>query len=189
MREASVRLILRCAHMWWVGFKVFCRWAAFSIVLAVLWLPTVALGNLLGSHVSQILAAAFFVLVAPIVFYLTSRYLLLLGDEDQAAVESKEGPTDAGGQQGYGLRKKITISTAAAFVGGLAFALSPDPFTGLVLGAAAAVLCGVSLLILSRFQFVKSASSRVQTLICVLVCLAAMLASLSLAFTLARVYG
>jgi hypothetical protein len=34
---------------------------------------------------------------------------------------------------------------------------------------------------------VKSASSRAQTLICVLVCLAAMLASL--AFTLARIYG
>ncbi len=27
-----MELTLRFAHMWWAGFKVFCRWAAFCLV-------------------------------------------------------------------------------------------------------------------------------------------------------------
>ncbi len=137
-----------------------------------------AVVNLMGDYAGRILAAAFFVLVAPIVFYLTSRYLLLLGDEDWAAVEKKEGSTDAGGGRGYGLRKKIAISTAGAFVSSAVYVPSPDPLSFLILGTMAAFLCGVPLLILSRFQFMKSASSRVQTLVCVLVYLVTMLATL-----------
>jgi hypothetical protein len=89
---------------------VFCRWAAFCLVLTVLWLPMVALVNLVGDVAGRILGTAFLVLVAPIVFYLTSRYLLLLGDEDRATVENKGGPTDAGERRGYGLGRKITIT-------------------------------------------------------------------------------
>ncbi len=93
-------------------------------------------------------------------------------------MENEEGPTAAGGRRGYGLGKKITISTAVAFVSSAVYVPAPDPLSYFVLGAMAAFLCGVPLLILSRFQFMKSASSRVQTLVCVLVYLVAMSAML-----------
>jgi amino acid permease len=181
-----MELPLRLAHMWWAGFKVLCRWAAFLIVLTILWLPTVALVGLVGDYVGQTLGVAFLLLVAPMIFYLTSKYLLLLGDESQDAVADKEHPTDASERRGYGLRKKITISTAVAFLSSAIYA-PPDPLSILVLGTMAAFLCSVPLLILSRFQFMKSASSRVQTLVCVLVYLVAMLATLGYVLLL-RIY-
>ncbi|MCL5280553.1 MAG: hypothetical protein M1376_11665 [Planctomycetes bacterium] len=187
LREATMELPLRLAHMWWAGFKVLCRWAAFLIVLTVLWLPAAALVGLVGDYVGQALGVAFLVLVGPIVFYLTSRYLLLLGDEDQVAMESKEGPAETGGRGGYGLRKKTTISTVAAFISSTVYVSAPDPLSYLFLGAMAAFLCGVPLLILSHLQFMKSAPSRVQTLICVLVYLVAMLATLGYVLLL-RIY-
>ncbi len=73
-----MELTLRFIHIWWAGFKVFCRWAAFLIVLTILWLPATALVGLVGDYVGQTLGVAFLVLVGPITFYLTSRYLLLL---------------------------------------------------------------------------------------------------------------
>jgi hypothetical protein len=181
-----MELPLRLAHMWWAGFKVLCRWAAFLIVLTILWLPTAALVSLVGDYVGQTLGVAFLLLVAPIIFYLTSRYLLLLGDESQDAVANKERPTDASEQRGYGLRKKITISTGVAFLSSAVYA-PPDLVTCLFLGTMTAFLCGVPLLILSRCQFMKSASSRVQTLVCVLVYLVAMLATLGYVL-LPRIY-
>jgi hypothetical protein len=182
-----MELPLRLAHMWWAGFKVLCRWAAFLIVLTILWLPTAALVSLVGDSVGQTLGVAFLLLVAPIIFYLTSRYLLLLGDESQDAVANEERPTDAGERRGYGLRRKIAISMAAAFVSSAIFAPVPDMISCLILGTIAAFLCGVPLLILSRFPFMKSASSRVQTLVCVLVYLVAMLATLGYVLLL-RIY-
>ena len=183
-----MELTLRFAHMWWAGVKVFCRWAAFLIVLTILWLPATVLVGLTGDYVGQTLGVAFLALVGPIIFYLTSKYLLLLGDEDRAAVENQEGPTDAGGRRRYGLRKKITISAGVAFISSAIYVPSPDPLSLLTLGTMAAFLCGVPLLILSRFQFMKSASSRVQTLVCVFIYLAAMLATLGFVL-LSRIYG
>ncbi len=187
MREASMELAVRFAHMWWAGFKVFCRWAAFSIVLAVLWLPTGALIGLAGDYIGQSLGVAFLALVGPVIFYLTSRYLLLLEDEDQAAVADRDGPADTGGQRRGGLRRKITISAGVAFVSSAIYVGAPDPLSYLFLGAMAALLCGVPLLILSRFQFMRSASGRVQTFVCVLVYLLAMLATLGYVLLL-RIY-
>lgn len=57
----------------------------------------------------------------------------------------------------------------------IVLAPSPDPFTVLFNCAAAAFLCAVPLLILARFEFLKSASRPVHTLVCVLVCLAVIL--------------
>jgi hypothetical protein len=84
LRTMSMELPLRLGRMWWAGFKVLCRWCAFGIVLSVLWLPLAGLTRLVGDHVGRNLGIALTIVIAPIPFYLTSRYLLLLGDEDQA---------------------------------------------------------------------------------------------------------
>jgi hypothetical protein len=70
---------------------------------------------------------------------------------------------------------KIVISTIAAFILGPLLFAPPDPLSMLVLGGAAAFLCAVPLLVLARFSFVKSASTSVHTLLCILVCLVAVL--------------
>ena len=72
------------------------------------------------------------------------------------------------------MKTKIAISTIAAFFLGLMFG-PPDPLTLLVLGVEAAFFCAVPLLILARRDFVKSASGPVHTLVCVLVCMVALL--------------
>ncbi len=74
------------------------------------------------------------------------------------------------------MKKKIAISTVVAcFVVALLCAPSPDPFSMLVLGGAAAFFCAVPLLIFARFAFMRTASKPVHTLVCVLVCLVAIL--------------
>ena len=189
LREASMELALGFAHIWWAGFKVFCRWCAFYIVLGVLWLPITGLGYLVWDYVGQSLAVVVIILIVPIPFYLTSKYLLLLGDEDQASVEDKEGPADAGARTRHALRMKIVMSTAVAFLSGFVFTPSPDPFSALVFGMPAALLCGVSLLILSRSSFMKSSSKSVQTLVCVLVCIVSVLSVACLLFVVPRIPG
>ena len=82
------------------------------------------------------------------------------------------------------MAKRIPISTIAAFlIGGVLVAPSPDPISMLVLGVGAAFLCAIPLLVLSRFSFMKSASTSVHTLVCVLVCMVAVLSVMC--FTLA----
>jgi hypothetical protein len=184
-----MELALRLAHIWWAGFKVFCRACAFYVVLGVLWLPVTGLAYLVWDYVGQSLAVAFILLIVPIPFYLTSRYLLLLGDEDQASAEGKEGSAAAGAQTRHGLRMKIALSTAVAFLSSVVFTPSPDPFSGVVFGTPAAFLCGVSLLILFRFSFLKSSSQPVQTLVCVLVCLVSVLSVACLLFVVPRIPG
>jgi phosphatidylserine synthase len=69
---------------------------------------------------------------------------------------------------------KILIAAAIAWWGG--FVLAPDDvLSALVYGTLAAFLCAVPLLILGRFAFVKTASKSMHTLVCSLVCLAAIL--------------
>jgi hypothetical protein len=184
-----MELALRFVHIWWAGVKVSCRWCAFYIVLGVLWLPITGLGYLVWDYVGQSLGVALILLIAPIPSYLTSKYLLLLGDEDQAPVEGKEGPADAGARTQHALRTKIALSTAVVFLSSFVFTPSPDPFSSLVFGTPAAFLCGVSLLILSRFSFMKSSSKSVQTLVCVLVCMVSVLAVACLLFVVPRIPG
>jgi hypothetical protein len=175
-----MELALRFAHIWWAGFKVICRWLAFYIVLWLLWLPIVGLGYLIWNYVGRSLGVALITLIAPIPFYLTSRYLLLLGDDS---------PTDAGARTRHALRMKIVVSTAVAFLSGFVLTPSPDPFSALVLGIPAAFLCAVSLLILSRLRFMKSSSKSVQTQVCVLVCLVSVLSVACLLFVVPRIPG
>jgi len=68
------------------------------------------------------------------------------------------------------MRRKIVISIAAAFLISGALLGPPDVLSQAVLGIEGAVLCAIPLLILSRYEFVKSSSKQIQTLICVLVC-------------------
>ncbi len=85
------------------------------------------------------------------------------------------------------MTNKIVISTIAAFfISGVLGTPSPDPLSMLVLGTGAALLCAIPLLILSKLSVMKSASKSMHTLICVLVCLVAVLSVLyfSLAMTL-----
>lgn len=176
LREASMELALRFAHVWWAGFKVLCRWFAFYIVLGALWLPLAGIAYLVQDYTDGTFIVILAVLIAPVGFYLASRYLLLLGDEDHPQ-EPTERPAEVSERRDYGLRRKIAMSAAAAYAATVVLTPSPDPYSALVAGApAAAVLCGVSLLILSRLRFVRSASKPMQTLICVLVCLISALA-------------
>jgi hypothetical protein len=72
------------------------------------------------------------------------------------------------------MTEKIAASAAVALVAG--YMLSPpDPLRAIVFGGAAAILCAIPLLVLARFEFLKAASRPIHTLICVLVCLIAIL--------------
>jgi hypothetical protein len=73
------------------------------------------------------------------------------------------------------MTKKIVVSTVVAFLVGFLLLAPPDLISQLVCGLLVAFLCGVPLVVLGRFAFLKSASSSVQTLVCVLVWLIAVL--------------
>jgi predicted PurR-regulated permease PerM len=75
------------------------------------------------------------------------------------------------------MKRKIVISTVAAFLVGFFLLTPPDLISQLVCGVLAAFLCGVPLAVLGRFAFLKSASASVHTLVCVLVCLIAVLST------------
>jgi hypothetical protein len=175
------RLLMKLVRIWWAGIKVFFRWSAFWIVLVILCFPAMALTGLVGDYASYVLGIIFFILIVPIVFYLTSKYLLLLPDNDQSDVGSSETTSDAppvtptaGGQRGKTLRQKIVISTLAVFL--ISFSLGgPDPVSQYALGFMAMVLCGVPLLILARRMFFKASANSMQTLLCILVCLVSVL--------------
>lgn len=72
------------------------------------------------------------------------------------------------------MKGKIVISVVVTFVIAGLFA-PPDLVSQWTNGALGAALCGVLLLILSRFRFMKSASPAVHTLICTITCLIAIL--------------
>jgi len=62
------------------------------------------------------------------------------------------------------MTKQIVISTVAAFlISGVLGVPSPDPLTTLVLGLEAAFLCAVPLLVLSRLNLMRLASTSVHT--------------------------
>ena len=171
-------LTLRFAHMWWAGFKAFCRWCAFGIVLWILSLPIMGfaylIGYFAGNYVGSIFSTVFLVLVVPVVFYLISRHLLLLTDKERAVEGATGNPATVSGRRDHGLRSKILWSMAIAYSSAFFFG-PPDLISQFVFGIPAALLCGLSLLILSRFNFMKSSSKSVHTLVCVLVCLISVL--------------
>jgi hypothetical protein len=73
------------------------------------------------------------------------------------------------------MKGKVVIATIAAFlISGWGLS-GPDPFTAIVLGFAAAILCCVPLLILAGRKFVQRSPNAMQTLVCVLVCMVAVL--------------
>lgn len=161
------KLLLRLAKVWWAGFKVLCRWGAFGIVLTILLIPAMALADLVHSNTGYIVGMIFVLLIVPIVFYLTSRYLLLLGDDSQEVVRDGEDAVEAGSNRA--LKKKVVISTMAAFLAG--WMLGPSDFASqLVMGFGTLLLCAVPLLILARAASVKSSPGFVHTLVCILVC-------------------
>ena len=98
--KTSAGLMWRLARVWWAGFKVFCRWCAFGIVLSVLWLPLAGLTRLVGNHIGRNVGIVLTILAVSILFHLTSRYLLLLGDEDRGKAGGGEGPTDGAEREG-----------------------------------------------------------------------------------------
>jgi ABC-type anion transport system duplicated permease subunit len=72
------------------------------------------------------------------------------------------------------MTKKIIIAAVIAYAIGCLLG-PPDRISQIVFGLMAAVVCAVPLLILARFPFVKTASKPVHTLVCVLVCMIAVL--------------
>jgi len=73
------------------------------------------------------------------------------------------------------MKGKIVIATVAAFFVSGWLLTGPDPFTAIVLGFAAAVLCFVPLVILAGRKFVQKSPRAMQTLVCALVCIVAIL--------------
>jgi hypothetical protein len=68
------------------------------------------------------------------------------------------------------MMRKIVISTAVAFLISGALLGPPDAVSQIMLGIEGALLCAIPLVILGRRDFVRSSSSQIQTLVCVLVC-------------------
>ena len=171
------KLLLKIVRIWWVGFKVACRWGAFYMVLTILFLPVAGLTALVGDNAGGILSvvlAVAIVLIVPIVFYLTSKYLLLLGGDDQDVTEGNENTPHAGTGSNRRMRDKVMISTVVAFC--ISTWLSPpDAVAALVFGFGSAFLCGAALLILARSNFMKSSSRSMQALVCILVCILSVL--------------
>ncbi|MEN6426658.1 MAG: hypothetical protein ABFE13_14960 [Phycisphaerales bacterium] len=172
---------LRLARVWWTGFKVFCRWCAFGIVLWLFWLPLAGLAYLVDDYVAGSLAFVLAILLAPIPFYFTSKYLRLLDDRDEDTTQDRGSPPEVIGRKGKALVTKVLISMAVAFLCAC-FLTPPDLISTISLGVPMAFLCGISLLILSRFRFMKSASPSMQTLVCVLACAAAVSSTTCLAY-------
>ena len=83
--------------------------------------------------------------------------------------------------------KKIIISTIIAFLIGYSLG-PPDLISQLIIGFVAVLLCCVPLLILARFNFVKSSSNSMHTLVCVLVCVISVLSVLCV-LSLYRIAG
>ncbi len=74
------------------------------------------------------------------------------------------------------MKERIVIAIIIAFVAGPQLAYpGPDPLNFLVGGSEAALLCAVPLLILARLAFMRTASKSVQTLVCGLICVVAIL--------------
>lgn len=74
------------------------------------------------------------------------------------------------------------MSTVVAFIlGGSPLVVPGDMLSQLICGIMTALLCCVPLLVLSRFRFLKSAASSTQTLVAVLICMVALLATMTVA--------
>jgi len=185
-RERNQVLLLRLGRIWWAGVKVFCRWGAFWIVLGLLWLPAAILIHLVGEQAGRILAVAFLVLCVPVVFYLSSRYLLLLGEDDRDVHEPQESSSPVVETADRRIRAKIGVSAFVAFFIILLWS-PPDRITQFTLGGLAALLCAVPLLILTRLRFMKSASPAVHTLVATLLCMLAVLFVVCLTFARQRI--
>lgn len=170
---------IRLGRVWWTGFKVFCRWCAFWIVLGVFSLPLTVLMCCLAGTGARAAGFVLVLLLAPIPFYFASKYLCLLGDESRPSPQGEAGPPAGVECEGLPLSAKILVSTGVAFFSG-SLLPTPDPLSCIMAGGMMALLCGVSLAILTRFAFMKSASRSMQTLVCALVCLAAVLSMLCL---------
>jgi hypothetical protein len=65
---------------------------------------------------------------------------------------------------------QIVICMVAAYFGMGILDLSPDPLPASIRGGEAAVLCAVSLFVLTRFNSVKSSPKSVYTLVFIFVC-------------------
>jgi len=168
-------LLLRLAGIWWAGVKLLLQWVAVGIVATIFLLPVVLLIYFVGEQAGRVLLGAFYVLCMPIIVCLTSRYLYLFGEGDRVVNEHQGGPSPVTESNEGKMRTKIATSVAVAFLIAVLLLSGPDPFSALSNGVIAALLCGIPLLVLARFHFMKSASPSVHTLVAALVCVLAVL--------------
>jgi len=178
------KLLLKLVRIWWVGCKVACRWGAFYMVLTILFLPVVGLTVLVGDYAGGILSVALavvIVLIVPIVFYLTSKYLILLGDDDRDVAQGEENQPPSGtgsnAQMIGRIMKKSTliIMLVAAPYAFLVMAAiltpSPDVISQIALAIPMMVVCGILAFVISRFKSFGQTPESIKRLIVVLVCL------------------
>ena len=81
-------MVKKYAKIWWEGFKIFCGWSLFEIILLPLWLPAMALHNFFGEVTGSIIGFVLAIPIVPIIFFLTFKFLLLFIDQEQNNAES-----------------------------------------------------------------------------------------------------
>lgn len=178
------KLFLKFVRIWWAGFKVFCRWMAFYIVLAIVFLPAAGLVVLVGDNAGGIFSVALvlvIILVVPIVFYLASKYLLLLSDDDRDVAQGEENPPPSGTGSNAQMRGRILkrstviIMLVAAPYAFLVVAAiltpSPDAFSQIAMALMMTVICGILAFIVSRFKSFGQTPESIKRLIVAFVCL------------------
>jgi len=176
------KFLFRLAQIWWVGFKVMCRWFAFGIVLTVLFFPATALSEFVHSLAGHIVSIIYVLLIVPIVFYITSRYLLLLGDNAPDMTHDSESASKAD-QHGQKVPEVQVSQTTAKPVFPAALLLllvlttaatvitPPDVVVQVVAAAEMVIVYGIVIFIISRFKSFKQTPETIKKMIMVLLCL------------------
>jgi hypothetical protein len=134
--------------------------------------------------VGYVLGTIFFILTVPIVFYLTSKYLLLLGDDDRDVAQGEENQPPSGAGSNAQIRGRImktstlratvvTVPIVFAFVS--AILTPPDVVSQIFLMAQMLLVAGVLAFIVSRFKSFAQTPENIRRLLIVLVCLLSIL--------------
>jgi hypothetical protein len=184
------KFLIKYVKIWWAGVKVFCRWCAFWIVLFILWLPAMALTDLVGTYAGYIFGMVVLLLIVPIIFFLTSKYLLLLGDEEQPVRDGNEDSTSVDGKRNGETGRSILLrKPLLLFIILLSFSIAsviitpPDPITQVSAIAVMVIIFGILIFIISRFKSFAQTPETIKILIVALACLLSITITYSVALS------
>ena len=159
-----------------------CRWFAFGIVLTFLFFPATLLSEFVYSLAGHIVSITYVLLVVPIVFYITSRYLLLLGDNapdmthdsESAYKENQHGQEVPKVQVSQPTAKPVfpdALLLLLVFIIAAAIITPPDVLCQIVAAAEMLILYGTVIFIISRFKSFQQTPDTMKKVIKILLCL------------------